>query len=182
MAATHVATTSSDSAQDNVSGIVFSHARSQPTRTAVRGPLGDDRLDITRAQLAGLVARRAEALAAAQQPGERIVLVCPTTPEFVVEFFAAQAAGLVVVPVNPLSTRREPGHFLADSGAGLVLAHPSCTTAAQTAADPADVVFAQIALLDSATVSKAGEADWGAFTPVSLPGEAPAGCAQPPPA
>ncbi|WCL55596.1 class I adenylate-forming enzyme family protein [Gimibacter soli] len=35
-------------------------------------------------------------------PGDRIVLLLPTSPEFVIAYFAAHRAGLVVIPLNPL--------------------------------------------------------------------------------
>ncbi|MCQ9369148.1 long-chain fatty acid--CoA ligase [Brevibacterium sp. 50QC2O2] len=184
----------------NVADIVFANAQADPQRIAVRGPLpaepGDPRLEITRAQLAGLVTARAQELTAAYSVGERIVLICPTTAEFVVEFFAAQAAGLIVVPVNPLSTARELRHFLSDSGASAVIAHPVCNSAAQkavaelsegagTGAAPAGgatdaeaaagsapaLAYADIALIDAARLGAATEAGWESYQPVPRTGE-----------
>lgn len=50
-------------------------------------------------------------------PGDRVAIVLPNTPEFVVSFFATLRLGAVAVPLNPFSTPAELGVQLADSGA-----------------------------------------------------------------
>jgi long-chain acyl-CoA synthetase len=53
--------------------------------------------------------------------GDRVALVLPNTPQFVVAFYGALRAGAIVVPCNPLYTAPELRHQLADSGATVVV-------------------------------------------------------------
>src|SRR5919204_5710188 len=53
--------------------------------------------------------------------GDRVALVLPNTPQFVVAFYGALRAGAIVVPCNPLYTAPELQHQLADSGATVVV-------------------------------------------------------------
>ena len=71
----------------------------------------------TYSQVAALVDR---ATAGLQQlgllPGERLGLCMPNTPYFVIFYYAALKAGLVVVNYNPLYVTRELRHQIEDSG------------------------------------------------------------------
>ena len=49
--------------------------------------------------------------------GERVAIMLPNTPQFVVAFFGALRAGAIVVPCNPLYTVPELRYQLQDSGA-----------------------------------------------------------------
>src|SRR5438874_10771010 len=53
--------------------------------------------------------------------GDRVALVLPNSPQFVVAFYGALRAGAVVVPCNPLYTPPELQHQLADSGSTIVV-------------------------------------------------------------
>ncbi|HEV8536775.1 MAG TPA: long-chain fatty acid--CoA ligase [Candidatus Limnocylindria bacterium] len=53
--------------------------------------------------------------------GDRVALVLPNTPQFVIAFYGALRAGAVVVPCNPLYTAPELQHQLEDSGATVVV-------------------------------------------------------------
>ncbi|WP_075835752.1 MULTISPECIES: AMP-binding protein [unclassified Rhodococcus (in: high G+C Gram-positive bacteria)] len=53
--------------------------------------------------------------------GERVLLVAPSIPEFVVAYMGIQALGGVVVPVNTMSTAVEVEYYLTDSGAALAI-------------------------------------------------------------
>jgi len=53
--------------------------------------------------------------------GERVVMMLPNAPEFVVAYFAIQEAGGTVVPVNTLFKPDEVRHLLQDSGAPLAV-------------------------------------------------------------
>jgi len=58
--------------------------------------------------------------------GDRIGIVMPNTPQFVMAFYAILKAGATVVAINPLYTRAEIEHQLNDSSVGLVfVAHES---------------------------------------------------------
>jgi long-chain acyl-CoA synthetase len=71
----------------------------------------------TYAQLAVLVDRATAGLQRlGMRPGERIGLCLPNTPYFVIFYYAALKAGLVVVNYNPLYVTRELQHQIEDSG------------------------------------------------------------------
>ena len=53
--------------------------------------------------------------------GDRVALMLPNTPQFVIAFYGALRAGAIVVPCNPLYTAPELKHQLADSGAETVV-------------------------------------------------------------
>ncbi len=53
--------------------------------------------------------------------GDRVAMVLPNTPQFVIAFYGALRAGATVVPCNPRYTAPEMQHQLADSGATAVV-------------------------------------------------------------
>src|SRR6059036_2401557 len=53
--------------------------------------------------------------------GDRVAILLPNSPQFVVAFYGALRAGATVVPCNPLYTPPELQHQLADSGATVVV-------------------------------------------------------------
>lgn len=55
------------------------------------------------------------------RPGERVALMLPNLPQYVVAFFGALEAGAIVVPTNPLYTPHELEHQLNDSGATAII-------------------------------------------------------------
>ncbi len=71
----------------------------------------------TYSQLADSVERTTAGLQAmGLQPGDRLGLCLPNTPYFVIFYYAALKAGLVVVNYNPLYVARELRHQIEDSG------------------------------------------------------------------
>src|SRR2546428_7696024 len=56
------------------------------------------------------------------RPGDRVSLVLPNTPHFVVAFFAVLPAGAIVVQTNPLYTPRGLGSLWTAAGVGTVIA------------------------------------------------------------
>src|SRR6266581_3760069 len=56
------------------------------------------------------------------RPGDRVSLVLPNTPHFVVAFFAVLRAGAIVVQTNPLYTPRELEGLWTDAGVETVIA------------------------------------------------------------
>lgn len=153
----------------NLATPVFDFARKDPDRLQLRGPLTEPRVEITRGQLASLIARRAQQLSADMNEGDRLLLIAPTTPEFVVEFFAAQSIGLTVVAVNPLATTREIDYFIDDSGANRVVAHPAVAQAGQESAEKAGIAFELCQLITPADLAELPPFD--DFTPVERKGE-----------
>ncbi len=82
---------------------------------------GDRVLDY--AGLRAEVAAVAGGLAARIEPGDRIVIWLPKSPEAVVALLAVGRAGGVAVPANPALRPAQVTHLLADSGAALLLTH-----------------------------------------------------------
>src|SRR5437870_6207442 len=53
--------------------------------------------------------------------GDRVAIVLPNTPQFIIAFYGALRAGAIVVPCNPLYTVPELRHQLQDSGAETIV-------------------------------------------------------------
>jgi long-chain acyl-CoA synthetase len=68
------------------------------------------------------------------RPGDRIGLLCPNGPPFVVAYLGILKAGAIVVPLNLLLNPRELGYILADSGARGLIQHEAYDSAADGAA------------------------------------------------
>jgi fatty-acyl-CoA synthase len=102
-----------------VAGILREAARDAPDRVALVAGTADPAARVRRTYAdveadAEVVAR---ALAARFEPGERIAVLAPSTPESFVLSFAAAMARLVLVPMNPALRADEVAHVLAKSGA-----------------------------------------------------------------
>jgi|SRR5271166_1185922 len=67
-------------------------------------------------------------------PGDRVLLIAPTVPEFVITYLGIAALGAVVVPVNTMSTRPELEYFIDDAGCSLAVAWHELGPAAADAA------------------------------------------------
>lgn len=101
----------------NLADFLVDTAARQPARPALR--LGErviayGELDERSARAAALL--RAEGV----RPGDRVALMLPNVPEFVVLYYGVLRAGAVVVPMNPLLKARETEYHLTDSGASLL--------------------------------------------------------------
>lgn len=67
--------------------------------------------------------------------GERVLVVVPTSAEFVLTYHAVLALGATAVTVNPLCTRRELEHFVRDAGCSFALGwHEGAEAVTATAA------------------------------------------------
>ncbi|QNS08249.1 long-chain-fatty-acid--CoA ligase [Streptomyces xanthii] len=98
----------------NLAAFLEETAQRHPQRSALR--LGEQ--VITYRELNERSARAAALLRAeGVRPGDRVALMLPNVPEFVVLYYGALRAGAVVVPMNPLLKTREVEFHLADSGA-----------------------------------------------------------------
>ncbi|MFE1591475.1 AMP-binding protein [Nocardia sp. NPDC058705] len=71
--------------------------------------------------------------------GDRVLLIAPSVPEFVVAYMGIQVAGAVVVPVNTMSTRAEVEYVLNDAKCALVIAWYGLGPAASSAANACGV-------------------------------------------
>ncbi|MGW2485784.1 long-chain-fatty-acid--CoA ligase [Streptomyces sp. NPDC001606] len=102
----------------NLAEFLVETARRLPDRPALL--LGTTAL--TYAELDRLTAQAATLLEAeGVRPGDRVALMLPNVPEFVVFYYGVLRAGAIVVPMNPLLKEREAEFHLRDSGAVLLL-------------------------------------------------------------
>ncbi|MEU5338186.1 long-chain fatty acid--CoA ligase [Streptomyces asoensis] len=101
----------------NLAQYLVETAQRQPGRPALR--LGEH--VTTYAELDERSARAAALLRAqGVRPGDRVALMLPNVPEFVVLYYGVLRAGGIVVPMNPLLKTRETAYHLEDSGAVLL--------------------------------------------------------------
>jgi long-chain acyl-CoA synthetase len=56
--------------------------------------------------------------------GDRVVLLLPNSPQFLIAYYGLLKAGAVIVPLNPLSAERELEFYLTDSGGETVITIP----------------------------------------------------------
>jgi long-chain acyl-CoA synthetase len=107
------------------------HADNQGERIALRE--GDRSWRY--AQLRDWIAAYARKLLAAKvRPGDRVLLVAPTSAEFVVAYHGLMATGAIAVTVNSMSTQGELEYFIEDAGCSLVIGwHESAPVAAAAA-------------------------------------------------
>ncbi|GAA5165585.1 long-chain fatty acid--CoA ligase [Amycolatopsis dongchuanensis] len=125
----------------NIAAKVWRQAELRGSKVAVRSA----RLDLSYADLRERSSRLAGAVrSAGLEPADRVVLICPTVPEFPVAYYGLAAAGTTVITMNTMSTVPEIEYVLADSGASLVLAWHENAGAARSAAGAAGVPFREL--------------------------------------
>lgn len=56
------------------------------------------------------------------RPGDRVAVLLPNCPQFVIAYYAILRAGAIVVPCNPIYTARELSYQLTDAGARVLIA------------------------------------------------------------
>ena len=112
---------------------LWQHSRSNPERPALYGTADQEWSYRT---LGGHVARIAARLREAGiEPGDRVLLIAPTTPEFVAAYYAILSAGAVAVTANPMATATELRHIGTDADIALVLCwHAALPASAAVAA------------------------------------------------
>jgi long-chain acyl-CoA synthetase len=92
-------------------------AREHPDAPAVAFPVAPMAKRLTYRQLKDEAERFARALLGLGiRKGDRVGLVLPNSPQYVVAFYALQRLGAVAVGNNPLYTQREMSHQLTDAG------------------------------------------------------------------
>ncbi|HZD16620.1 MAG TPA: AMP-binding protein, partial [Actinomycetota bacterium] len=94
-----------------------------PDHPAVAFPVAPMARSLTYRQLMDEVEQMSRALAAmGVKQGDRVGLLLPNCPQFVVTYFALQRLGAVSVGNNPLYTKRELTHQLKDAGIRMLVA------------------------------------------------------------
>src|SRR5918992_3007539 len=97
-------------------------ARRFPERPAISFPVAPMARRLTYGDLIAEVEQLARALASLGiRKGDRVGLVLPNCPQFVVAFYAIQRLGAVAVGNNPLYTQRELTHQLKDAGVEIMI-------------------------------------------------------------
>jgi long-chain acyl-CoA synthetase len=98
-----------------------------------------DPIQLTYSQLDEMTARAAAMLRdRGVRPGDRVGLMLPNVPAFVVLYYGILRAGAIVVPMNVLLKRREVGYYLEDSGARLIFAFDDVREEAEAGATEAN--------------------------------------------
>ena len=80
--------------------------------------------EVSFSRLAEMVEKMAAALAASGVgKGDRVALMLPNCPQYVVSFFATVRLGAIVTQLNPMYVEREIEHILNDSGAETIVVY-----------------------------------------------------------
>jgi len=120
----------------NLGTILLANAKHQPGATVLRaGDLELSYAELDRAARGFAASLRARAIA----PGDKVALLVPNVPEFLVAYFGILYAGATVVPINVLAAAPEVTYFLEDSGARLLIVHPLFREAGEQGSAPLDV-------------------------------------------
>jgi long-chain acyl-CoA synthetase len=101
----------------NLAQILGEAAARDPEQVAVKlddFALNYGLLEQAAKRIAGMLAARGI------EPGDRVALMLPNVPHFVVAYYGILRAGAVVVPMNVLNKQREVEYYLRDSGAKLL--------------------------------------------------------------
>lgn len=116
-------------------------ADTHPDRIAVRS--GDrilrygelrDRIACSAAHFAGL----------GITPGDRVLLVAPSIPEFVIAYYGLHTIGATVITVNTMSTTHEIDYVVDDSGTSLIVAWQESAAAADLVATEHGIPFVEV--------------------------------------
>jgi long-chain acyl-CoA synthetase len=122
----------------NAAQAAWDHGTADPDRIALRGAGAPWTYGRLRERAAAVAARLR---AAGVGPGDRVLLVAPSVPEFAGAYYGIHAAGAVAVTANTMSTRPELEYVGTDAGVALVLGWHEVTPAPQEAAAALDVPF-----------------------------------------
>ncbi len=125
----------------NLASIVTESRARVPDNAAVR--LGE--LELSYAELDERSARLATLLGArGVGPGDRVGVMLPNVPEFLIAYYGVLRAGAIVVPMNVLLKRREISFYLGDSGAKLLLAWHGFAEEARAGAEEAGAELIEV--------------------------------------
>src|ERR1700733_7347818 len=112
---------------------LWQRSRSNPERTALDGPAArGGSSGPLGGHVAGIAARlRAEA---GVEPGDRVLLIAPSTPEFVAAYYAILSVRAVAVTANPMATSTELRYIGTDADIALILCWHTALPASEAAA------------------------------------------------
>jgi long-chain acyl-CoA synthetase len=86
------------------------------------------------------------------EPGDRVGIMLPNTPHFPLAYYGALRLGAIVVPMNPLLSKREVAFYLENSGAKLLLAWHGFAESAQGGAE--QVEGAEVLLIEPEDIAE----------------------------
>ncbi|MCX4835613.1 long-chain fatty acid--CoA ligase [Streptomyces sp. NBC_01016] len=126
----------------NASAPVWAHAAVAPDRIALRGSTV---ATWTYGQLRERASAVRELLDAHHVgPGDRVLLVAPSVPEFAMAYYGILGAGAIAVTANTMATERELTYMARDADVRLVLAWTALAPAARRTADELGVPFREM--------------------------------------
>ncbi len=115
----------------NLAQILTDAAQRDPEQIAVRlddFALNYGLLEQAAMRIAGMLGQRGV------EPGDRVALMLPNVPHFIVAYYGILRAGAIVVPLNVLNKRREVEYYLRDSGAQVLFVWHDFANEAEPAA------------------------------------------------
>ncbi|NUU21660.1 MAG: long-chain fatty acid--CoA ligase [Streptomycetaceae bacterium] len=116
----------------NAAEAIWGHAWATPDRVALRDAAGEvwtyGRLRDRSAALAGRLRE------AGVRPGDRVLLVAPSVPEFAAAYYGILTAGAIAVTANTMAPRPELAYLGSDAGVAAVLGWHTVTPAPEAAA------------------------------------------------
>ena len=138
---------------DNAVRLVWRWAEETPDALVLR----EGERSWTYAQLrAGVRGAMAELAGRGVGPGDRVLVVVPTSAEFVLTYHAVLALGATAVTVNPLCTQRELAHFVDDAGCTFALGWREDSEAVTATAEAAGI---PLWLLEPGSVTLGGDVE-----------------------
>ncbi|MFD7293646.1 long-chain fatty acid--CoA ligase [Streptomyces sp. NPDC059897] len=147
----------------NASASIWTHAASAPDRIALRG-------SASAVWTYGQLRERASAVrelldAHGVRPGDRVLLVAPSVPEFAMAYYGVLASGAIAVTANTMATERELTYLGRDADVRLVLAWSALAPVSRRTADELGVPFRELS-------AGLGGIATAAATPEPIPAEA----------
>ncbi|MGX6448345.1 long-chain-fatty-acid--CoA ligase [Patulibacter sp. S7RM1-6] len=138
-----------DASNANLATLLTATAAQYPERTAIR-------LDDVAIPYAGLDAASQRVAGLLRdlgvRDGDRVGIMLPNVPHFPLAYYGALRLGAIVVPMNPLLSKREVAFYLENSGAKLLLAWHGFAEAAEGGA--AEVEGAEVLLVEPEDIGK----------------------------
>ena len=116
-------------------------------------------------RLQALVEKMAASLAASGvSKGDRVALMLPNCPQYVISFFATARLGAIVTQINPMYVEREIEHILNDSGARTIVVYADMYERVKTVLPDTDLeIVVVVSLGDEPEGLDAGHQSFGDF-------------------